>query len=109
MESEFVQIYWTCGSLDEARQTARYLVEKKLVACANIIPWIESIFPWNDKVDTVQETKIIFKTQTALFNAVKEEILARSKYEVPEILMVPILDGNQEYLEWVAQNTAPVR
>lgn len=109
MESEFIQIYWTCGSLDEARQTARYLVEKKLVACANIIPWIESIFLWNEQLDTAQETKVIFKTHAAQFEAVKEAILARSKYDVPEILMVPILGGNQEYLEWVAQNTAAVR
>jgi periplasmic divalent cation tolerance protein len=109
MESEFVQIYWTCGSLDEARQTARYLVENKLVACANIIPWIESVFLWNGQLDTTQETKVIFKTRAAQFEAVKEAILERSKYEVPEILMIPILDGNQDYLEWVAQNTAAMR
>ncbi len=109
MESDFIQIYWTCGSLDEARHVARFLVEKKLVACANIIPWIESVFLWDGQLDTAQETKVIFKTQAARFEAVKEAILARSKYEVPEILMVPILGGNQEYLEWVAENTAPVR
>ncbi|MCC5831434.1 MAG: divalent-cation tolerance protein CutA [Chlamydiales bacterium] len=109
MESDFVQIYWTCGNLDEARQVARYLVEKNLVACANIIPWIESIFLWNEELDTAQETKVIFKTKASQFEAVKEAILARSKYEVPEILMVPIVDGNREYLEWVAQNTVAVR
>ncbi|MCH9627427.1 MAG: Divalent-cation tolerance protein CutA [Chlamydiales bacterium] len=109
MQPEFIQIYWTCGSLDEARQTSRYLVEEKLVACANIIPWIESIFLWDEQVDTSQETKVIFKTQYALFDAVKEAILKRSKYEVPEILMVPILGGNQEYLDWLAQNTPTMR
>ncbi len=109
MSSEYIQIYWTCGSLDEARQISRFLVEQKLVACANIIPWIESVFLWDEQLDTAQETKVIFKTLYSQFEAVKEAILARSKYEVPEILMVPILGGNQEYLDWVAQNTAAVR
>ncbi len=109
MHPEFIQIYWTCGSLDEARQISRSLVEEKLVACANIIPWIESIFLWDEQIDTSQETKVIFKTQRALFDSVKKAILNRSKYEVPEILMVPILGGNQEYLDWLAQNTSAVR
>lgn len=103
--SDFIQIYWTCGSLDEARQIARALVQANLVACANIIPWIESIFLWNNELDTTQETKVIFKTQNCCFEAVKEFILKHAKYEVPEILKVPILDGNPEYLEWVASNT----
>lgn len=105
MTNEYVQIYWTCGSLDEARKTARLLVEEKLVACANIIPWIESVFLWDEKLDTVQETKVIFKTVKSNFEKVKERILHLSKYEVPEILMLPIEGGNQEYLDWVAQNT----
>lgn len=109
MENKFIQIYWTCGSLDEARQTSRFLVEKKLVACANIIPWIESVFLWDDQLDTSQETKVIFKTRMELFESVKQVILEHSKYEVPEILMMPILGGNQEYLDWVAQNTPSMR
>ena len=65
----FIQIYWTCGSLDEARKISRQLVEAKLVACANIIPWVESIFIWNDQLDTSQETKVIFKTRDEHFDA----------------------------------------
>ncbi len=109
MENDIIQIYWTCGSLDEARQTSRYLVEQRLVACANIIPWIESVFLWDDQLDITQETKVIFKTHASRFEAVKKAILERSKYEIPEILMVSILGGNQEYLDWVAQNTISMR
>lgn len=102
---QFIQIYWTCGNLDEARAIARQLVEAKLVACANIIPWVESIFMWNQEIETAQETKVIFKTREDRFEEVKNFILKRAKYEVPEILKVPILGGHDEYLEWVAQNT----
>ena len=106
---EYIQIYWTCGSLDEARQTSRFLVEQRLVACANIIPWVESIFLWDEQLDTAQETKVLFKTTKDRFESVKKALLSRSKYEVPEILMIPILGGNEEYLDWVAQNTTAVR
>ncbi|MCH9610680.1 MAG: Divalent-cation tolerance protein CutA [Chlamydiales bacterium] len=104
--SEFIQIHWTCGGLDEARQIARELVEMRLVACASVVPWVESIFLWNDQLDTCQESKVIFKTRKELFEKVKEEILSRAKYEVPEILALPIVDGHKEYLEWVDSATA---
>ncbi len=104
-EESYVQISWTCGNLDEARQISRLLVEKRLVACANIIPWVESVFLWNGQVDTAQESKVIFKTRRSLFELVKEVILKNAKYELPEILMTPILDGNKEYLDWVEEST----
>ncbi len=106
MESgKYIQIYWTCGSLDEARRVARYLVQQRLVACANIIPWIESIFMWNNQLDTGQETKVIFKTRASCFEEVKQVILKNSKYEVPEILEVAISGGNEAYLDWIEEGT----
>lgn len=98
---EPVCIFWTCGNLDEARKVARMLVEEGLVACANIIPWVESIFLWEGKIDTVQETKVIFKTVKERFDAVQKKIKENARYEVPEILMLPIDEGNPEYLEWM--------
>lgn len=103
--TEIIQIHWTCGSLDEAREIARELVLKKMVACANIIPWVESIFLWDETLDVTQETKVIFKTTTDSFEKVKDFILERSKYEVPEILQLPVTDGNLDYIEWVKQTT----
>lgn len=102
--SDYIQIHWTCGSLDEARDVARTLVKKKLVACASIIPWVESIFEWDDQIDLIQESKVIFKTRSDRFQAVKKEILQLAKYEVPEILQLPITDGNPEYFNWIEQS-----
>ncbi|MEZ5315535.1 MAG: divalent-cation tolerance protein CutA [Chlamydiales bacterium] len=109
MKNDFVQIFWTSESLNEAREIGRALVKKKLVACVNIIPKIESIFFWNQQIEVTEETKVIFKTRALHFHAIKETILAQSKYQIPEILMVSITDGNQDYLDWVAQNTVAVR
>jgi periplasmic divalent cation tolerance protein len=100
-EPEYILIYWTCGSLDEARHISRQLVQQRWVACANIIPWVESVFLWNNALDTVQETKVIFKTCADRFEEVKKFIIQNGKYEIPEILKIPIADGNLEYLKWV--------
>lgn len=105
---EYIQIYWTCGSLDEARKISRYLVQEGFVACANIIPWIESVFMWDNRLDTSQETKVIFKTRADLFEAVRKVILENAKYDVPEILKVPITGGNAEYLNWITEMTERV-
>lgn len=96
----YIQISWTSGNLDEAKQIARALVEQKLVACAQMMP-IESIFLWKNKLDTAQEIKVIFKTKDHLFDSIKNYILQHAKYEVPEILKTPILDGNASYLKWL--------
>ena len=80
-------------------------MQTRLVACANIIPWVESVFMWNNELDTSQETKVIFKTRAERFEEVKEFILKNAKYEIPEILKVPITGGHEEYLNWVGENT----
>lgn len=102
----FVQIHWTCGNLDEARKISRYLVQERLVACANIIPWIESIFLWKNQIDTQQETKVIFKTRKENFEAIREVIIKNAKYEVPEIVEIAIERANQSYLDWMLESTS---
>lgn len=106
MESEFIQIYWTCGDLREAREVASYLLEKHLVACANIFPQVESLFFWKDKVQSSSEVLVFLKTVKEKFEEVKEEIEKRASYELPAILQLPIVDGNKEYLEWIVSSLA---
>ena len=103
---ECIQIQWTCGSVQEARTTCRYLVQERMVACANIIPWVESIYMWDNKLNTEQETKVILKTTRDRFEQVKEVILEQTEYEVPEILVISIEDGNQSYIDWVKESTS---
>lgn len=101
IEGSLIEISWASESLDEARKVARYLVQEKIVASAEIIPWIESIYLLNHQLETDQETKVLFKTTRERFLEVKEVIEKNSKYEIPEILFRTIEGGNEAYLDWI--------
>lgn len=102
--SDFIEIQWTSGSIDEARKICRYLVQERLVACAQIIPWIESVYMWNNQLESAQETKIILKTRSSAFEPVKQIILDNCKYEIPEITYQTIEGGHPGYLDWMEQS-----
>jgi periplasmic divalent cation tolerance protein len=99
--TEFIEISWTAGSLDEARHISRRLVEERLVACAQIIPWIESVYLWDKQLETMQESKIVLKTVIKNFEQIKQIIENTCKYEIPEITYRTIDGGNEAYLDWM--------
>lgn len=105
MAEEFIEIHWTSGSLDEARRISRYLVQERYVACAQIVPWVESVYMWDNKLETSQESKIILKTRLAYYDKIKELIEKNCKYEVPEILWFKIDGGNKAYMDWLQEST----
>ncbi len=104
-QTKYIEISWTSGTIDEARKVARYLVQEHYVACAQIIPWIESVYLWNNQIETAQESKVTLKTVIDHYEKIKEIILKNSTYEVPEITYVHIVDGNVQYLDWIKQST----
>lgn len=99
--TEFIEVHWTSGSIDEARKISRYLVQEKLVACSQIIPWIESVYLWNGQIETSQESKIVLKTRRDFYDRIKQLIIGNCSYEVPEITFSHIDGGNEEYLDWM--------
>jgi periplasmic divalent cation tolerance protein len=103
--SEFIEINWTSGSIEEARKISRYLVQERLVACAQIVPWIESIYMWNNQLETTQESKIVMKTRAENYDAIKNVIIENCKYQVPEITFHIIDGGNEEYLAWLQESS----
>lgn len=103
--TNYIEISWTSGSLDEARRVARFLVQERLVACAQITPWIESIFMWNNQLETAQESKITLKTRLENYEKVREVIQRNCTYEVPEITYKLIDGGNESYLNWLNEST----
>jgi periplasmic divalent cation tolerance protein len=86
---------------DEAEALADTLVENRLVACANLLPGVQSIFWWQGKRDEAQETLVVFKTTRALAQRATDAVVAAHPYETPEVLVLPILGGHAPYLDWV--------
>ena len=103
-QNEFIEIHWTSGSLDEARRISRYLVQEGYVACAQIVPWVESIYMWNAQLETSQESKIVLKTYLKHYEKIKELIEKNCQYEVPQILWFKIEGGNTPYLDWMKES-----
>ena len=102
--NEIIEIQWTTGSIDEARKVCRFLVQERLVASAQIVPWVESISLLNNQVETIQETKAILKTKKSHYEKIQDVIKKNCKYEIPEITSTDIVRANPEYLAWVDEN-----
>ena len=103
--TDFIQVQWTSESIDEARAITRILVEKKLIACVNILSCVESIYEWAGKVEVKREVKAFMTTRGELFNEIKKLIESKSAYEVPAIVALPILDGKKSYLEFIKNSS----
>lgn len=103
--TDLIEVQWSSGSIDEARKICRYLVQERLVASSQIIPWVESIYMLNNQLETTQESKILLKTQLRHFEKIKEIITQNSKYELPEITYTPITGGSTPFLRWIEEST----
>jgi periplasmic divalent cation tolerance protein len=80
---------------------ARELVERRLAACVNLLPKVESIYRWQGAVESAEEVLLLVKTTVPRFAELKEKILELHSYEVPEVLALPISDGSSTYLDWL--------
>ena len=98
--SEFLVVYITASG-ENATDLASALVREKLAACVNRISGVESTYTWEGRVERDTEDLLIVKTRAGLFDRLKERVQALHAYDVPEIIAVPIVGGNEGYLEWM--------
>ena len=91
----------TASSEEEARGIGKSLVEEHLVACANIVSGVRSLFFWGGNFCDEEEVLLIMKTRQTLLSDVVKRIKALHSYDVPEVIALPILGGSEDYLEWV--------
>ncbi|HWX55424.1 MAG TPA: divalent-cation tolerance protein CutA [Verrucomicrobiae bacterium] len=94
----------TAGSQKEARKLAHALVERRLAACVNIVPQIESVYRWQGKIESAAEWLLLIKTQVSAFDRVRETIQELHSYEMPECVLLEVSSGSSAYLDWIAEN-----
>jgi periplasmic divalent cation tolerance protein len=102
---KIIQIVTTADNRDIIEKIGRDLVEKKLVACAQIIGPIRSIYRWKGNVENVDEWLLFMKSKASLYSAIEEEIRRQHPYELPEITATDIDTGLAGYMDWVASET----
>ncbi len=102
---EAIVILVTCGSEEEAVRIAQALVEEHLVACANIVSPIRSIYRWEGKIWDEREWLLLLKTQRKRFAEIESKVKSLHSYAVPEIVSLPILEGTPSYLQWLEEMT----
>lgn len=100
--AKFAIVLATAPDLATARRLARGALRARLIACANLLPRMESHYWWRRKIETSAEVLLVFKTQKSKVTALEKFILARHPYDTPEFLVVPLQAGNRRYLDWLA-------
>ena len=100
-ETGKIIIFVTTSSEQEAHKIADLLLTKKKAACVNIIPRIDSSFWWQGKLDTAEESMLVIKTKASLLSEIVGLVKGAHSYEVPEIIALPIIGGNKDYLKWL--------
>jgi periplasmic divalent cation tolerance protein len=89
---------------ETAQRISNQLVTDEFAACANILPAVESIYRWKEKIESGNEILVLFKLSENRRSAFQEKLRSLHPYEVPEIIFVPISSGLPEYLHWVTEN-----
>jgi periplasmic divalent cation tolerance protein len=98
---EFIIVYVTAGSPEEAEKLARTLVEERLAACVNRIKAIQSVYRWQGQVEQSDEELLIIKSRKDLFPALEKRVRQLHSYAVPEIVALPLVAGSAPYLGWL--------
>lgn len=89
-----------------AERIVRTLVEEGLVACGNILGGLISIYRWQGAVEEATEALIILKTTSASVAELIRRVPELHPYDVPEVLVIPVVSGHAPYLDWVAESVA---
>lgn len=104
-QPEHLVVMNTCPDSETAGRIAADLVDRKLAACVQVLPGLQSYFHWDGKVDREEEHLLLIKTSSASYPALERRIRELHPYELPEIIGVPVSKGLPEYLSWVNNNT----
>ena len=100
--AKFSIVLVTAPDLKTARALTQAALQARLIACANLVPKIESHYWWQGKIESGVEVLLVLKTQKSRLAALEKLILAQHPYDTPEFLVLPLKTGSQKYLDWLA-------
>jgi periplasmic divalent cation tolerance protein len=97
--------YVTCPDRAQALAIARSLIDERLIACANILPGMVSLYRWEGEVHEAEEVVLVLKTCAPLVERVTERVKALHSYTCPCVAVLPVTGGNPDYLAWIVAET----
>jgi len=106
-EPRVLAVLTTTDSEEKARELAAGAVRRQVAACAQISAPITSVYRWEGEVQTDPEWQVLFKTAASAYEALEAYLREAHDYDVPEIIATPVVRGGADYLDWVAEETAP--
>ncbi|MFZ8944027.1 MAG: divalent-cation tolerance protein CutA [Methylophilaceae bacterium] len=104
VNTHFILCHTTVKTHKQAKKLATRIIQRKLGACVQIKP-VESIYAWEKKIAHEEEFQLVIKTQSSLKKSLMNFIKQEHDYSLPEIIFVPIIDGEPDYLDWVHANS----
>lgn len=99
--AQYIQLVTTTARRAEAEQIAHSLIDERLAGCVQIVGPITSVYRWEGKVETSEEWQCVIKSRADLLGRLQETLRRLHPYQVPEMLALPVLDGNADYLQWL--------
>ena len=105
LATQFAIVFVTAPDLKTARALAKAALSARLIACANLVPKIESHYRWQEKIESGAEVLLILKTQKSKLAALEKLVLAKHPYDTPEFLVLPVSAGSKKYLDWLTVAT----
>jgi len=106
MDTPYIIVLVTAKDKKQAQNIAKGLLEAKLIACANIIGGVRSLFWWQGKIDSSNEVLLVLKAPKALFKKIVTKVKSLHSYQTPEIISLPIVKGSEDYLKWISSSCA---
>ncbi len=103
---EYIQVFVSASDEKEAFRIADELIDNKLAACVQIVGPVTSVYRWKNKKEKTSEWICIIKSKKEIYSKLENKIKEIHTYEVPEIVVLPIVNGNKDYLKWLEQETA---
>ena len=107
--TKFTIVLVTAPDLKTARVLAKDALQARLIACANLIPKIESHYWWRGRIESGAEVLLVLKTQKSKLVALEKLVLAQHSYDTPEFVVLPLSAGNKQYLDWLAASCGSTR